>query len=101
MLNTDIQINGDQAKVVLEGRLDANTSPEFKDKLAGLPEEVKNMVMDIEKVTYTSSAGLRVILQYHNQMGQRGGKLTVSHPNPNIMGVFEDTGLTDCLNIES
>ncbi len=100
MLNTDIKINGDQAKVVLEGRLDTNTAPELKEKMGKLPEEIREIVLDIEKVTYTSSAGLRVILQYHNQMGQRNGKLTVTHPNDNIMEVFEDTGLAGCLNIE-
>ncbi len=100
MLNIDIQVNGSDAKIVLEGRLDANTSPELKEKMGRLPEEVKNIELDLEKIAYTSSAGLRVILQYHNQLNQRGGKLKLTRPNDNIMEVFEDTGLSDCLNIE-
>ena len=100
MLNTDIQINGSDVKIVLEGRLDANTSPGLKEEMGKLPESVKNIELDVQKVSYTSSAGLRVILQYHNQLNQRGGKLTVSHPNETLMEVFEDTGLLDCLNIQ-
>ena len=100
MLNTDIEVNGNQARVVLEGKLDANTAPELREKLSKLPDEIDNIELDIEKVIYISSAGLRVILQYHNQMNQRGGKLTVCHPSENIMEVLEDTGLSGCLNIQ-
>ncbi len=99
MLNIDISTQGNAAVVDLEGRLDARTTPELKEKLGAIPEEVNNIEIHIDKLTYVSSAGLRVILQYHNQLKQRGGELIVLKPNDSIMEVFKDTGLSDCLNI--
>ena len=99
MLNIDYAENGTEVKIALEGRLDANTSKDLKAKLGEIPESVTRADMDISKLEYTSSAGLRVILQLHNQLGQRGGRLTILKPNDTIVEVFEDTGLSDCLNI--
>ena len=99
MLNIDYAENGTEVKIALEGRLDANTSKDLKAKLGEIPESVTRADMDISKLEYTSSAGLRVILQLHNQLGQRGGRLTILKPNDTIVDVFEDTGLSDCLNI--
>ncbi len=99
MLNIDISTQGNTVVVDLEGRLDASTSPELKEKLGAMHEEVNNLELHIDKLAYVSSAGLRVILQYHNQLKQRGGKLVVFKPNDLIMEVFEDTGLSGCLNI--
>ncbi|MBO4374928.1 MAG: STAS domain-containing protein [Lachnospiraceae bacterium] len=99
MLSIDYTENGADAKLALEGRLDANTSKDLKTKVGEIPESILNIDMDISKLEYTSSAGLRVVLQLHNQLNQRGGKLVISHPNEVISEVFEDTGLSDCLNI--
>ncbi len=101
MLNIDIKTDGNSANAVLEGRLDVNTSSELKEKVGGLSEDITNIDLDLEKLSYTSSAGLRVILQIHNQLKQRGGKLVLTHPNEVIMEVLEDTGLADCLNIQN
>ncbi len=101
MLNIYIVKDGTSAKVSLDGRLDVNSSAELKEKIGALSDEINNIELDMEKLSYTSSAGLRVILQYHNQLKQNGGKLLVSHPNEGIMDVFEDTGLADCLNIQN
>ena len=99
MLNIGYTENGSEAKITLEGRLDANTSKDLKTKIGEIPESVLNADLNIADLEYTSSAGLRVILQLHNQLHQRGGKLVISKPNDTIAEVFEDTGLSDCLNI--
>ncbi len=99
MLKTEVTENGNEAKIMLEGKIDANTAKELKSRIEQISGNVKNIEMDLTKLDYTSSAGLRVILQLHNQLNQNGGRLTVSHANEEIMEVFDDTGLLDCLNI--
>ena len=39
-------------------------------------------------------------MQYHNKLGKAGGKLVLMHPNEMICEIFDDTGMTGCLNIE-
>lgn len=100
MLNIDVKSEGREAVLTLGGKLDANTASELKQKLEELPEEVKDISLDLSGLAYTSSAGLRLFMQYHNKLGKAGGKLVLIHPNEMICEIFDDTGMTGCLNIE-
>ena len=99
MLKTELNTCDNTTTVVLEGKLDANTAAELKERLDEIPDEVSGLNLDIEKLAYTSSAGLRLIIQYNNLMKQRGGKLTILHPNELISELFKDTGLLKHLNV--
>ena len=54
---------------------------------------------DFEKLTYISSAGLRVLLSAQKQMNSQGN-MTLHHVNETIMEIFEVTGFSDILTIE-
>ena len=99
MLNIDLTVKGNEAKIILKGKLNAASSDELSARLAEIPEEVMKIEMDITDLAATSSAGLRVILHLRNQMYKRGGSLLILHPNELIMDTFRDTGLADMLNI--
>ena len=83
----------------LEGRLDTTTAPELEAELSGSLDGVTELTLDMEKLAYLSSAGLRVILGAQKRMNKQG-KMTVRHVNETIMEVFEVTGFADILNIE-
>ncbi len=83
----------------LEGRLDTTTAPELEAELSGSLDGVTELTLDMEKLAYLSSAGLRVILGAQKRMNKQG-KMTVRHVNETIMEVFEVTGFVDILNIE-
>jgi anti-sigma B factor antagonist len=55
--------------------------------------------MDLSKLDYVSSAGLRVLLSAHKQMSQKGG-MKVTHLNEIVQEVFNVTGFSDILTIE-
>jgi anti-sigma B factor antagonist len=57
------------------------------------------LVLDMAKVEYISSAGLRVILKVQKLM-LRQGKMKLINVNESVMEVFEITGFSDILNIE-
>ena len=90
---------GAEFTVRLEGRLDTTSAPEFdavvKNELSG----VETFILDLEKLQYTSSAGLRVILLAQKTMYKQG-KLILKHVGDTVMEVFEMTGLSDLLTIE-
>ena len=50
MLNIDLKENEDGITVVMEGMLDAMSAGAFKEKLNGIPDDCKNVVIDMEKL---------------------------------------------------
>ena len=100
MLKVDVIPDGDATRVVMEGMLDSNSAGEFREKLNEIPEDAANVIVDMEKLKYTSSAGLRVILGLQNSMDKSGGKLVFTNVNSVIREVFDDTGFSDFLTIE-
>ena len=83
----------------LEGRLDTTTSPQLEAELSASLAGVTQLPLDLEKLAYLSSAGLRVILAAQKRMNKQG-KMVVRHVNDTIMEVFEVTGFVDILTIE-
>lgn len=90
---------GDCLTIALEGRLDTNTAPELEAALKNTLPGVDKLVIDLEKLDYLSSAGLRVLLAAHKElMGRKG--LTIRNANELILEVFDVTGFSDILNIK-
>ena len=81
------------------GRLDTMTASEFEKELEASLVGVTELVIDLKKLSYISSAGLRVLLKAQKRMNAQG-KMTVTGVNEVIMEVFEITGFADILTIE-
>ena len=99
MLNVKKNIENGKAAFELEGRLDTTSAPVFEKELKDTLDGVTEMSIDLEKLEYISSAGLRVLLIAHKTMARKGG-LRVLHPDKAVMEVFEVTGFSELLNIE-
>ena len=99
MLNIETKRNASELTVVLSGRLDTNTAPELEKELNASLEGVNALTIDMEKLDYISSAGLRVLLAAQKTMN-RQGSMKVKNANEIIMEIFEVTGFADILTIE-
>ena len=88
--------NGD-LNVSLEGRLDTTTAPELESFLGEHYGSVSALVIDCEKLSYISSAGLRVLL---GAQKKTQGKMKLINVCELVMEVFEMTGFADILVIE-
>jgi len=98
-MNVSMNKNGKELTVTLEGRLDTLTSPVLEEQLEPALEGVEKLVFDFEKLVYISSAGLRVLLTAMQVMeGQ--GEMKVRNVRPEIMDVFQVTGLLDDIAVE-
>ena len=91
--------NGEILTIEVGGRLDATTAPELEKTIEGIPAEVKELVIDMEKLEYISSAGLRVLLAAHKKMSKVGA-MRVRNICDEIMEILDMTGFTDILSIE-
>lgn len=83
----------------LSGRLDTSTAPMLQETVEREQEGVTELNLDMEKLEYVSSAGLRVLLSSAKKMTAKGGTMNLFHVNEDVMDVFEITGFNEILNI--
>ncbi|MBQ1949571.1 MAG: STAS domain-containing protein [Treponema sp.] len=91
--------NDATVKFDVEGRLDTTTAPQLEEAVKQGAKNKKTMIMDLSKVEYVSSSGLRVILLAHKIMAATKGKLIIQHPSEFCMQVFIATGMDSILSI--
>ena len=96
-MNINFTKNGETLNICLDGRLDTITSPEFETFLKTNLAGVSAIEINCEKLSYVSSAGLRVLLSAHKRML---GALTLTNVCELVMEVFEITGFVDILKIQ-
>lgn len=94
-------VSSDGTILKLEGRLDTNTAPELEEAVKELleKEELKNLTLDMENITYLSSAGLRVLLSTQKKINLLQGELIIANANKTLKEVFEITGFMGILTI--
>lgn len=84
----------------LEGRLDTNTSPQLEEYVGDLyAKDINDIVVDMEKCEFVSSAGLRVIVAMQKRAAV-DGSLVFRNVQPEVKDVFEMTGFDKILTIE-
>ena len=97
-MKIDLKKNDKELFIKLEGKLDTNTSSDLDSKISEL-EGVEKVIIDMEKLDYISSAGLRVLLSMQKIMNKQG-EMILKNVCENVMDIFEVTGFSEILNIE-
>ena len=94
-----INYNKESEKLTVapEGRIDTMSAPVFEKEVGELIEGVTDLVLDMTKVEYVSSAGLRVLLAAQKKMK---GAVKLANVCELVMEVLEVTGLSSILTIE-
>ncbi len=89
----DIQIQQQGAntyRVILDGSLDSITAPTLDSRLdAAFDGHIAMVVFDMEKLSFISSAGLRVIFKTLKKLKAQDGRVGVSKMSPAVRKVFE------------
>ena len=93
------ELNGTELKVALEGRLDTMTAPELEAAMNPELDSADNVVFDMKKLDYVTSAGLRIVLNAKKSVNGRG-EVTLRNVSPVIKEVFEITGFAAFLKFE-
>ena len=77
--------------------MDTTTAPELDSFLGENYDGTSSIVIDCEKLSYISSAGLRVLLSAQKKTK---GAMKLTNVCELVMEVFEMTGFADILEIE-
>ena len=77
----------------VSGKIDAVTSKDLEEALIRLIEEdKKHLVVNMEKVEFLSSSGLRVLMASLNKLKHNDGDLQLAALQPFVKDVFFMTG---------
>ncbi len=98
-METLLNRENDKLVITVKGRVDTTTAPELEKAIFDNIDGVKELVLDLKDMPYTSSAGLRVLLKGEKAMKSQG-KMTITNVCDDVMDIFEMTGFSDILTIE-
>lgn len=86
-----------QTVVYAEGSITSDNAPEFERELLQAAQEASgDLVMDAERLSGISSAGLRALLVLTKNAGR---KVTVRNVSPEVYETFEITGFSELLDV--
>ena len=84
------------------GAVDSNTAPELQEALLRATEAPTGAVeLDLAKVSYMSSAGLRALLLASKALQKRGERLKVLNVPAQILNVLNLTGFTTFIDVKA
>jgi anti-sigma B factor antagonist len=90
--------DGTKLEVRLSGRLDTLTSKDLESSLKEEIPAVKEMTVDLKKVDYISSAGLRLFLTYSKALGGKE-HVVIRNANSVIKEIFAATAFSNFVTI--
>jgi len=79
-------------RVELEGSIDGKTAPQIREELSAVLPQVRKLIIDMSRVNYLSSAGLRLLLLLYRDISSRKGQLVLVGVIPEIRTVMSHTG---------
>ena len=93
------ELAGDVTKVALDGRLDIDGAAAVDLKMNVIAGSKKLVLLDMQKVAFLGSMGLRTIVAAVRTIKSRGGKITVYAPNADVEKVLTVSGVATLVPI--
>ena len=101
MLNIETKKADGVLYVSLEGRLNNLTSKECIKRLEPELEGAQRVVLDLAKLEYISSAGLRILISLQQHMEKTGGEdVCVRNATGVVLETLEMAGFRGVINVE-
>lgn len=88
-------------EIVIDGSIDTISAPKLEKFLSSVVlDGAKDIVINLEKVSYVSSAGLRTFLTVLRLLEHvKASSLILLKPSPSVKRVFDITGFTPLFDI--
>ena len=93
-MKMDLIKRGNDAELKMDGYIDATNAAEVEEVLMDVAGKFDNLLLDMEKLEYVSSAGLRAFKRVYIELRRKSGTLSAKNVDKAIMEVLEVTGFT-------
>jgi len=105
MVDINIDTLDEITMVRLTGDIDGSTAPIAQGKILPLAAPNCRILLDMSKVPYMSSAGLRMLLSTYRQLAAKNGHIVLVGLSEEIQDTMSVTGFlkffTTCTTVES
>lgn len=87
----------------ISGELDQHRAKEIMEEIRCKIDCVmpKRLVLDLEKLTFSDSSGIAVLLRVKRSMAQLEGEVEIIHVQPQPYRLFQIAGLEKLMHIQS
>ncbi|MBV8794198.1 MAG: STAS domain-containing protein [Hyphomicrobiales bacterium] len=94
-----IQDDGEVAHVVLDGRFDIQGAQEVDSRFDELAKSSKVLIVDLAKVSFLASLGIRTLMLSAKTLIRNGGELAVCGASESVEKVLRTTGFNEVAGI--
>jgi anti-sigma B factor antagonist len=102
LLKIELWGERDAVSVAPAGEIELSTVTAVDDQLQRLIESgARNLVLDLRRVSFMDSSGLRLILHWHEYADAQGFAFAVIQGPPQVARVFELCGVGDRLRLRA
>ena len=99
-MSLNIEDKGKAKIVMLEGKLDVNLSVSLESELDALIDSgSNNLILEISKVEYLSSSGIRVFINMMRKVKDKNGRLVLASIPASIKKILKTVDLEDLFEV--
>lgn len=99
-MNITSKKEGDVNVLAIDGRLDTTNYSDLEHHLSSLTEKNEyRILMNLEKMQYISSSGLRIFLMFLKKVKAAGGRFMLCGMSDDIREIFEISGFINIFEI--
>jgi anti-anti-sigma factor len=87
--------------MAIAGEVDASSVGRLQQEFEDIASETRgDVIVDLGMVSFMDSTGLSFLIAAHKRLKARAARLVVFSPTPQLLRLFEITGLSQILTIE-
>ena len=99
-MNLDVvDMDNGITSVLLSGRMDVQGAIAVDKKFSAIAEEKKKVVIDLSRVTFMASLGIRTLIMSCKTLASKGGDMVLLNPQPNVEKVLRTSGVDTVIQI--
>jgi anti-anti-sigma factor len=87
------ELAGDVTKIILDGRMDIEGAAAIDLKMNVIAGSRRAVLVDLQKVSFLGSMGLRTLVTPARAMKVRGGKMVLFGPSESVEKVLKTSGI--------
>ncbi|MEE0941657.1 MULTISPECIES: STAS domain-containing protein [unclassified Methanobrevibacter] len=92
--------NDKELTIEVGNRIDTVTAPDFENEIMDEMGKFDSLILDLEKLEYISSAGLRVLVLVQKKLQPEGIPFVIINVNDTIKEIFSMSGFDKILTIK-
>lgn len=90
----------ENAILEISGEMDSYTLKKLRSMLKDLPEDIKTLYFDMEKVSFVDSETLSFLIDFHHTSRKKKTRIVLVHLTPQIFRLITAAGLDRLFHIE-